>query len=316
MTRRGYVAGALGAVVLVLTAITVVPRVLDREDDAVPMTSADDHYRIDGQLTCTTEVHDVPTLPLEAEPVALLVCADPDSSLPWTAPAELVEGDLAELVDRLSSLAPAPDGDVACTMQGGPAYDLVLRFSRGRAAKVHGDTGTCGFVTTAAGRWLGASDVLDTALALVERERAGRTPPTSASRTADLSCDAVLVPPGPARSLTGEAADIVRMVSCWQPDAPELGQLSETVVPAGDVRVLTRDLARRSSTSADPHDLRCPGGLRRLYFQTLVGQTSWGDLVVVPGECRRFYPALPSDRTAPVWHPSPRAQGILDRLRR
>ncbi|CUR60998.1 exported hypothetical protein [metagenome] len=315
MTRRGYVAASLGVLVLLGAAFGVVRELRDR-DDGLTTTSASDYYRVDGELTCDTGVREVPTLPLEAEPVTMLVCADPDSSTPWTAPAELVEGDLSQLVNRLSSLEPAPDGDVACTMQGGPAYDLVLRFSRGRVAKVHGDTGTCGFVTTAAGRWLGASDVLDTALALVERHREGRTPPASASRTADLSCGAALAPPEPARSLTGDAADIVRMVSCWQPNAPELGTWSETVVPARDVRVLTRDLARRASTSADPRDLHCPGGLRRLYFQTLVGQTAWGDLIVIPGECRRFYTALTSDRPAPVWHPSPRAQRILDRLRR
>ena len=82
-----------------------------------------------------------------------------------------------------------------------------------------------------------------------------------------------------------------------------------------DVRVLAHDLAN-ASPDGDPDDLRCPDGPDHLYFQGLLGQTVWGDLVLVSGECRRFMTDLFSDRPASVWHPSPRAQRILDRLRR
>ena len=201
-------------------------------------------------------------------------------------------------------------------MQGGPAYDLVLRFSRDRAARIHGDSGGCGFVTTAAGRWFGAPQLLDTALAIVESQREGRTPPASASTTADLSCDHVFAASGPALSLTGDEADIVRMVSCWEPNAPEPGPWSESDVPPLDVRVLTRDLARSASTTLDQRDLRCVGGLRHHYFQSLVGQTAWGDVLVVHGECRRFIVGMRPGEPSLIWHPSRRSQRILDRLRR
>ena len=316
MTRRGYVAGALVAFVLVLAALAVVPRVLAGDDEAVEPFSADDYYRIDGSLTCDTDVREVPVLPLDAEPVAMLVCADPDSSVPWTAPAELVEGDLPGLVDVLAGLEPVPDEDVACTMQGGPAYDLVLRFSRGRVARIHGDSGGCGFVTAAAGRWFGAPQLLDTALAIVERRREGRTPPVAASTTADLSCDHVFRERGPALSLTGDESDIVRMVSCWEPNAPDPGPWSETDVPPREVGILTRDVARSASTALDARDLRCVGGVRHHYFQSLVGQTAWGDVLVVLGECRRFIVGMPPREPSLVWHPSPRSQRILDSLRR
>jgi hypothetical protein len=199
-------------------------------------------------------------------------------------------------------------------MQGGPAYDLVLRFSRGRVAKVHGDVGGCGTVSVASGEWFGAQDVLDTALALVERQREGRTPP--AASTTDLTCDGVLGGQQPALSLTGEAADLVTMVSCWQPNARKVGSWGEAVVPPHEVETLTSDIAASASTRLDPMDLRCVGGLRHHYLQHLVGRTAWGDLLMVPGECRRFIVGMLTDDPPSVWHPSPRAQRILDRLRR
>jgi hypothetical protein len=54
-----------------------------------------------------------------------------------------------------------------------------------------------------------------------------------------------------------------------------------------------------------------------------VGETRWGDVIAVRGMCREFLasPAAfwqSSDQVAeqPFWKPSPRAQRILDGLRR
>ena len=153
-------------------------------------------------------------------------------------------------------------------------------------------------------------------IAAIEEHRS-RTEPTKRIVEIALDCnagrDSAL---GWPMSLTGEVADLTRVVSCWQPDDKALGAWSEAVVPRTDVRLLAHDIVRLASTSDDPADLRCPGGPRKLYFQQLIGQTAWGDFLVVPGECRRFYAAMPSDAPAPIWHPSPRAQRILDALRR
>jgi hypothetical protein len=313
---KSVIAGVLIALALVLAGFTVVKRLAADEGEAVEPLSADAAYAITGPLTCESEIHDVPALPLEAEPVAMLVCADPESSSPWTAPTDLVEGDLTDLVDALAGLERAPDGDYPCTMQAGPAFDLLLRFSRDRYARIHGDTGTCGVVTVASGEWFGAQGVLDAALALVERQRASSEPPATVE-PADLDCNGGQDPGlGRPLSLTGDVADLTRLVSCWQPNADELPPFPPgTEVRPRDVRALAADMAANASEGKRFPALRCPGGLDRHYFQHLYGQTRWGDLVAVYGECRRFSVPLPGGQ-ALWWTPSPASQRILDALRR
>lgn len=311
---KTVIGAVLIALALFLTGLAVAVRTLGNDAGPVEPISADAAYAIDGDLTCDSEVKQVPTLPLEAAPVALLICADPDSSVPWTAPAELVEGDLNELVAELSGLERAPDEDYACTMQGGPAYDLLLRFSRDRVAQIHGDNGGCGVVSVASGEWFGAPGVLDAALALVEDQRATAEPPADVELV-DLDCNAGMETGlGPALSLTGDVADLDRVVSCWQPNADELPPFPPgTEVRPRDVRALAADMSAHAFESKRQPPLRCPGGLDRYYFQHLVGQTRWGDLLVVYGSCRQF--RIPGD--PPLWWtPSPASQRILDDLRR
>lgn len=313
MRGRGLlVVGALALLTLVLPAVALVAA-LGTDRPAPPPSDVDLAYAIDGELGCDTDVQQAPVLPLDAEPLAMLVCADGQGSLPWTAPVDLVEGDLSRLRTVLDGLEEAPVGDVECTLQAGPAYDLLLRFSRDRYARVQGDTGGCGFVTLASGRWFGAQDVLDAALALVEEHRDGARPPASPPAL-DMSCGELLRDQ-PATSLTGEAADLVDIVSCARSGAEGRGPWTQSRADKGDVRVLTRDIARTASPDLDPMDLRCVGGVGRYYSQHLIGRTAWGDLLWVPGECRRFFTDTTSERS-PVWHPSPRSQRILDRLRR
>lgn len=319
MRGRGLVAGALAAVVLFLVAATVVQRIDDRDREPVfEPISVDEAYAIDGQLTCDSKLQEVPTLPLEAEPVALVLCADPDGSMPWTSPADVVEGDLSDLRAVLDGLEPTPDEEYACTMQGGPAYDLYLRFSRDRYARIHGDTGGCGVVTTGIGEWFGADDVLDTALALVEEQRAARPEPTAVPESPRCPEYGNL---GPAYSLTGEVTELVVAVSCWQPDAPELPPFGDPVrVPRRQLALLMADAETNAEPLRRTGDYDCPGGLDELYSQVLVGRTAWGDLHALQGWCREFYVDTWSQRTGDepprVWRPTPRSQRILDALRR
>lgn len=319
MTRRGYVAGALGAAALLVAVLSVVRLVLAFDDgEAVEPVSIDEAYAIDGPLTCDSKLQEVPVLPLEAEPVALLVCADPDSSSPWTAPADVVEGDLSELRAVLDDLERAPDEPYDCTYQGGPAYDLFLRFSRERYARIHGDTGGCGVVTPAIGEWFGANEVLDTALALVEEQRDEQPEPTRIPEAPGCPVDSNL---GPAYSLTGEVTELVVAVSCWRPDARKLPPFGDPVpVPPRQLEALLADVEENSDPLEMPGDYDCPGGPKELYSQLLVGRTAWGDLIALSGMCREFYVDVwsqrPGDDPPRVWRPTPRSQRILDDLRR
>lgn len=319
MARRGYVVVLLGLAGLLVAGLTVARLVLAFDDgEVVEPTSIDGAYAIEGPLTCDTDLQEVPTLPLEAEPVALLLCADPDGSMPWTSPVDVVEGDLSELRAVLAGLEATPDEDYACTMQGGPAYDLLLRFSRDRYARIHGDTGGCGVVTTGIGEWFGADDVLDTALALVEEQRERRPEPTALPEAPGCPTVSDL---GPAYSLTGEVTELVVAVSCWQPDAPEPPPFGDPVrVPRRQLAMLMADAAANGEPLQRTGDYDCPGGLDRLYSQVLVGRTAWGDLHALQGWCREFYVNTWSQRAGDeppqVWRPTPRSQRILDDLRR
>jgi hypothetical protein len=290
--------------------------VLVFSESTPPLDPIDDAYALTGPVTCDAEVGDAPALPLGTQPDALLICADLTNKHLWTAPADLVEGDLTPLVDALGDLEPAPLDDYACTMVGGPAYELVLRFPGDRYARVHGDTGGCGVVTVGSVEYFGATKVLDTALALVEEQRT-RTGPPAELPPIDLSCDRTFTEQGTPTSYTGEPGDLVRIVSCWQPNAPELGAWTQAELNESDVRVLARDLDRRAEVGGDPNGLRCPGGLGRHYFQHLVGQTSWGDVLLIAGECRRFIVVdTRGGGETIVWRPSTDAQRLLDNLRR
>ena len=315
---RTAVGTALGALVLGLVAWGVVQQVRDSGDDpVVTPVSADAAYAIDGPLSCDSELREVPHLPLEAEPIAFLLCADPDGSGPWTSPDDLVEGDLAPLVEVLADLEPTPDEPYDCTFQGGPAYELLLRFSRDRYARIHGDTGGCGVVSVASGDWFGADEVLDAALALVEGQRERLPAPTAIPDAPGCPVDGDL---GPAYSLTGEVTDLTAAVSCWRPDAKELPPFGDPVpVPAGELRRLMADVEQNSEPLEMPGDYDCPGGPRKLYSQVLVGRTPWRDLIALTGMCHEFYVGVwsqrPGDDPPRVWRPSPESQRILDGLR-
>ena len=290
--------------------------VLIFSESTPPLDPIDDDYALTGPVTCDAQIGDAPALPLGTQPNALLICADLSNKYLWTAPADLVEGDLSSVVDALAGLERAPTYDYACEMVGGPAYELVLKFSGDRYATVHGNTGGCGVVTVGSVEYFGAKKVLDTALALVEEQRNRNAPPEKVPPV-DLSCDRMFTEAGTPTSYTGEPGDLVRLVSCWQPNAPELGSGTETRVFASDVQLLARDIDLRGEPGGDPDGLRCPGGLRHHYFQHLVGQTWWGDVLLIVGECRRFIVIDPrADGDEIVWRPSQDAQRLLDQLRR
>lgn len=316
---RVILGAALGAVVLALITLTVAQRVADRETTSVEPMSADAFYTLDGRLTCDSDVQEVPTLPLEAEPMAMLICADPDGSMAWVAPGDLVEGDLSALIEVLADLEPTPDEPYDCTFQGGPGYDLLLRFSRDRYARIHGDTGGCGVVSTAAGDYFGADEVLDTTLALVEEQRARRPEPTALPEAPECPIDSNL---GPAYSFTGEVTDLVVAVSCWRPDDRDLPPfLGPMPVRTHHLKALLADVEANAEPLEMPGDgYACPGGPKQLYSQVLVGRTAWGDLIPLSGTCREFYLDVwsqrPGDDPPRVWHPSARSQRILDDLRR
>jgi hypothetical protein len=307
----------VGAVVLV-GGLLLAARTMGNHADPTARSSAADFLVVRGRLSCDSEVTEEPEPVMDGEPSALRICAGPEGSMPWTAPADVVEGDLTPLLRILADLEPAPDEPYACTFQGGPAYDLLIRFSGTTYARVRGDTGGCGVVTSNGNDYFGADEVLDTVLAMVEEQRDQRPEPTAIPDPPDCPVDRGL---GPAYSLTGEVTEMVVAVSCWRPDARELAPFGDPVpVPARQLEALLADVGQNGQPLEMPGDYDCPGGPKELYMQTLVGRTAWGDLIALSGTCREFYVDVWSQRTGDdpprVWRPTPRSQRILDDLRR
>lgn len=273
-------------------------------------------------MSCESDVKDAPTLPFEDEPLSMLICADPDSLVPWTAPVDVVEQDLGRLVDAIGDLEPAPDEPFDCQFDGGVGFHLLLRLPQDRVVRVAGDTGGCSLIENAGQRWLGGDEFFLTALELVEGQRKTASPPASLpAALRDVPFCPVDTGMQPPYSLVGEARDLVSAVSCWRPDAKELPPFGPAVtVPRRDLRALLDDLQQNTAPSkvvGAGYD--CPGGLENLYTQTLVGRTVWGDLVAVDGWCHEFFVRSPWTQTvnrAMLWHPSPASQRILDDLRR
>jgi hypothetical protein len=306
-------AGAVLVLAVVMTARTA------ESDDSLPQRIGAS-YAVAG-LGCGEAVRPAPTLPLEEEPVSARLCVV-GGVMPWSAPRDLLldAGAVAAAVDR----AERTPRDIDCFAVGGYAFELRLFLAGGRAVSVRGDTGGCGFVEAADGAYLGADDVLAVFLDSLADQRRTARPDRTALPTPGCN---TAVDEDYALSLIGDPADIAVAVSCWRPNADEPPPWRGPV-PIGPRRLafLLADMAANSTLQKGFGRPDCPGGLDHYYWQDLVGVTRWGDTVVVRGVCRELQAApndfwhgddtSEDDPERRFWHPSPRAQRILDGLRR
>ena len=279
----------------------------------------DASYAVDGEPTCDADVRRVPALPLAEEPVSARLCAVKTRVVAWTPPPEVLL-DPGAVAEALVSAAPVPT-DAACTADAGPAYELVLTFPGDRAASVRGNTGGCAFLETGDGRRSGADVVLASFLDAVARQRETASPPPG--RQGLPGCPAPT--DGHALSFLGHPVEMEAAVSCWRPDADDVPPWRDAV-PVGrrDLAVLLDDVALNSRQEDDFGADVC-GDSPEWYWQDIVGRTPRGDVVALVGVCRTFLVVSSrfradddgdGGRPTQFWHPSPRAQRILDRLRR
>ena len=289
------------------------------ESDATPTPPPlDASYAVDGEPSCDVDVRRAPTLPLAEEPVSARLCAGRTRVVAWAPPLEVLL-DPGAVADVLATAEPVP-ADAMCTADAGPAYDLVLTFPGGRATSVRGDTGGCGLLETVDGPRFGAETVLESFLDAVAGQRETVSPPPG--RPGRPDCPEPT--DGHALSFLGHPVEMEAAVSCWRPDADDV-QHWRDAVPVGrrDLAVLLDDVALNSRQEDDFGADVC-GDSPDWYWQDIVGRTRWGDVVALHGVCRTFlvvssrFRADQQDGTQPTyfWHPSPRSQRILDRLRR
>lgn len=334
MRGRGVVAGALAAVVAALVLLVVplglVPYVTG-PPSAGDAPSAERVVRLvvgDPTVAAAMSCDDaaVPAAEVTHDVVAARMCAVDNRITSWFGPQDSLHAGLAPLIELLAGLEPLPestDGERHfCPDDGGVAFDLRLALASGEVVSVPGDTGGCSTVTIGGVEVGGSDDVVATFMdALGEQRRTGEP----AARLLDLAlaCGQDRLDRDHRLSLLGDPVDLVRAVTCWRPNADEVGPWrDQRPVPPRLLARLVEDIAAHSDVQDTFGEADCPGGLRGYYWQDLVGQTRWGDVVAVRGVCRELMvsPArlwLPQDEAEQrFWHPTPRAQRVLDGLRR
>ena len=316
MTRRGYVAAALVALVLLVVPLGLVPHVL------APLRADPG-----GAAAMTCDDPSAPAADVPTDVVAARMCATDEGLARWYAPQDSLHADLAPLVDLLGALEPVPESTdeerYFCTDDGGYGFDLRLALASGEVVSVPGDTGGCSTVRVGGEDVVGSDEVLATFLDALAAQRRTTEPPTTLVDL-PLACGQDAPDADHRLSLIGDQVDLVRAVACWRPNADDVPPWrGERAVPSGPLARLVQDLATRSTRQDQFGTPDCPGGLPGYYWQDLVGQTRWGDVVAIRGVCRELM-ASPADFWQPgdedaaqrYWHPSPAAQRILDGLRR
>lgn len=322
MTRRGYVAGALVALVLLVVPLGLVPYVLaplnaDREPPArrerPTLDAAGDRSTADA-ITCDAEAAPPASLPLSGSLQGARLCATTPRYRAWTAPEPLFES-LDVLAAGLGRLEP-PEKGTFCAQSGSYHYDLRLVVD-GEVVSLRTQPSCLEFSVGGVDYW-NTDEPFDAYLTALAQQRSRRDPPPLAPTTA-LDCTAT--PRGQDHRLSplGDPRDMVEAVSCWRPDS------KDDVGPwRGGAPVAPRDLAVLMGDIPDHtrQDLGFdtgPCGNERYVWQDILGRTSWGDVVVIRGVCDTYLlsdgdDVVPEDQD--FWYPSPPAQRILDRLRR
>lgn len=330
MTRRGYVAGALVALVLLVVPLGLVPYVLGPVSGGDRPSASPVEQRVAGDpgvaasLSCDDSATPAPSAPTGV--VAARLCAIDNRNTSWFGPQDGLHSGLAPLVDLLASLEPLPEStdesSVICTNDGGNAFDLRLALASGEVVSVPGDTGGCSTVTIGGEEVGGSDEVVATFMDALAAQRIAEDPPADLVAL-PLGCGQTRPDRDHRLSVIGDPTELVRAVTCWRPNAPEVGPWrDQRRVPPRLLARLVDDLSSRSVVQDGFGEPDCTGGDAGYYWQDLVGQTRWGDVVAVRGVCRELL-ASPlrswehSDgRDGRFWHPSPSAQRILDQLRR
>lgn len=324
MTIRGYVAGAMAVVLLVLVPLAVAaPALWDGPPTSGPGAPS---YDVAGDAGVARAMRcDDPSVPAEDVPtsvVAARMCATDVGVMVWHAPQDSLHLDLHELVGLLDRLEPPPESTETerwfCTDDGGYGFDLRLALESGEVVSIPGDTGGCSTVRVGEEDLVGSDEVLALFLDRLAEQRTGTEPPDRLEEL-PLACGS----DGPfgdhVVSRIGDPRDLVTAVSCWRPDGKDdVGPWrGPTAVPRGQVAALATDMRAHTRRDLGWHGEPCRD--RPWWWQDLVGQTRWGDVVVVRGVCRTYLlsdvsSVAPDDQE--FWYPSPRAQRVLDRLRR
>lgn len=323
MTRRGYVAGSLAALVLLVVPVALgsLHTPSDRRPDSsdgragvVALVTASDK-QVAERITCGSDAASPASLPLTGSLQGARLCATTPRYRRWTAPEPLFDH-LDVLAAGLARLEPAPQ-DYRCFQSGGSYhYDLRLMVD-GEVVSLRTQP-DCLELTAGGIDYLNSGEPFDAFLEALTAQRSERKPPPLRPTTA-LDCAATPRGQDHALSPLGDPHEMVEAVSCWRPDSkgdtpPWRGPVD--VPPPAIATFVAETRAEARQDKGFDHD-PCAG--QQWYWQDILGRTRWGDVVVIRGVCETYLlrdvnSVAPEDQE--FWHPSPEAQRILDGLRR
>lgn len=208
--------------------------------------------------------------------------------------------EVAAAINGLDTASP----DLACTMELGPAYQLVFGYPDGSTTVASGELYGCRPVIVNGVERTGADEPWDTFIELLRTQREQHDPPAPVDAST-IDCPAATDITGV--QTVGRAQDLAVAVYCAEPVRGSGGWI-RAEIPATDLTTLVADIRANTEENAGYVDCKVDPPL-----PALIGFTAWGDRIELRAECTNgfFVVDVP---THAVWWPSAGATAILERL--
>lgn len=225
------------------------------------------------------------------------------NEIPIEVPKDALVTDVDELATAVNDLEPKAT-DAMCTMDLGPAYQLVFAYPDGSTTVASGELYGCRDVVVDGVERTGADVPWERFIALLRAQRAQLDPPPVPDAST-IGCPATTETSG--RPSVGRAQDLAVGIYCAE-STLGTGNWRRAVIPTAELATLVADIRAHTEENAGyvDCDVTVP-------VPHLVGVTAWGDPVDIRAECRNGWFTV-DVATNSVWSPSDDARAILERL--
>lgn len=217
------------------------------------------------------------------------------NEIPIEVPKDALVTDVDTLAAAVNDLEPKAT-DAMCTMDLGPAYQLVFTYPDGSTTVASGELYGCDDVVVHGAVRTGAYEPWEKFIALLRAQRASLDPPAPADPST-IDCPGS---GGFGRQGAGQVTDLVVAKLC-------VGG-KQAAISADELQQLVADVAANTTRSAAYVSCAAESPL-----PALVGATAWGDRVVVASECGTGWFVVDSTDHS-VWRPGTAATTLIERL--
>ncbi|NYI43771.1 hypothetical protein BJ993_000851 [Nocardioides aromaticivorans] len=225
------------------------------------------------------------------------------NEVPIDVPKDALVDGVDDVAASINGLETAPS-DLACTMELGPAYQLVFAYPDGSSVVASGELYGCRQVVVDGVERVGADEPWETFIDRLRAQRKRLDPPAPVD-AATLECpaatDTVGVPS------VGRAQDLAVAAYCAE-DRLGSGTWRRAPIPTADLTSLVTDIRANTEENAGMVDCDVTPPVPHI-----VGVTAWGDRVDLQAQCTNGWFTVDVATNA-VWSPSEDARAILERL--